>query len=167
MNPKKATACPTRIYRMRSSLRSVGIIFAIVGLLLWVTMWAQTIQGTREVRVLDLVFPVLLTIISLVFAIRAHQTGLRISETMVEVQTILHHRVLPIHAIRGRRIYLDRGESSDVWHFVLEAGESRYSSLDIEDLYSFGEPFPAWFNSLCDLDEADRFRPQASNFGLV
>jgi hypothetical protein len=167
MNPIKATACPTRIFRMRSSLRSVGIIFATVGLLLWVAIWAQTFRGTRAVRTLDLVFPVLFTAISLVFAMRAHRTDFRISETKIELQTILRRRVLPVHVIRGRRIYLGRSESSDVWHLVLESGDSRYPSLDIEDLYDFDEPFRAWIHSLRDLDEIDKSRPKNPNFGMV
>lgn len=156
MTISKATACPTRIYRMRSSLRTVGVIFATVGLLLWVAIWAQTFRGTREVRLLDLVFPVLLTAVSLVFAIRAHRTDFRISETTIELRGILSHRILPIHAIRGRRIYLARGDtgSSGVWHLVLESGDSRYPTLDIEDLYNFDEPFRDWFHYLRDLDEA-------------
>lgn len=159
MNPMKATACPTRIYRMRSSLRSVGIMFATVGLLLWVAIWTQTIQGIRAVSILDLVFPVLFTAISLVFAIRAHRTDFRILETRIELQTILRRWVLPVHLIRGRRIYLDRGESSDVWHLVLESGDSRYPSLDIEGFYNFDEPFRAWFNTLPDLDETENSQP--------
>ena len=156
MNSIKVTACPTRIDRMRSSLRSVGIIFTTVGLLLWGATWTQTIRGTREVNMLDLVFPVLLTAVSLFFALRAHRIGLRISETEIELQTILHHWVLPIDAIRGRRIYLgwSGAASSDVWHLVLESGDPRYPSLDIEDLYNFDQPFRDWFHYLRDRGEA-------------
>lgn len=167
MNRMMATACPTRIYRMRSSLRSVGIIFATLGFLLWVVIWVQTIRGTRAVRTLDLVFPVLFTAVSLVFAIRAHRTDFRISETKIELQTFRRRRVLPIHVIRGRRIYLGRGESSDVWHLVLESGDSRYPSLDVEGLYNFDEPFRDWFHALPDLDLDDKSRPKASTFGLI
>jgi len=149
-----ATACPTGVYRKRSSQHGVGIIFTTAGLLLWGAIWAQAIRGTREVRVLDMMFPVLFSAVCLYLTVRAHCAEVRTSETAIEVKTLLRNRVLPIQAIRGRRSYVDRrDESPDVWHLELVSADERYPSLDIEDLYNFDESFRAWFYSLPDLDE--------------
>jgi len=149
-----ATACPTRVYRKRRSQHGVGIIFVTTGLLLWVAIWTQAIRGTREARMLDMIFPVLFTAVSLVLTIRAHRADVRTSETAIKVQTLVHHWILPIQIIRGRRTYVERDEESlDVRHLVLVSDDDRFPSLDIEDLYNFDEPFRAWFYSLPDLDE--------------
>ena len=75
MTKVKAQACTTSVYRMEASKRNVGIIFLTLGLMLWVAIWAQTIQGTRQASVVDMTFPVLLTATSLAFTMRVRRTG--------------------------------------------------------------------------------------------
>lgn len=71
----KVPARPARVDCMASSQRNVGMIFSAMGFLLWVALWAQTIQGTRAASLLDVTFPVLFTAISLAFTTRKQPTS--------------------------------------------------------------------------------------------
>ncbi len=63
----------TKVTARLTPQRNVGIIFSTLGFLLWVAIWAQTMQGTRAASVLDMTSPVLLTAISLAFTIRRYR----------------------------------------------------------------------------------------------
>ncbi|KAA6456622.1 hypothetical protein DYQ86_24460 [Acidobacteria bacterium AB60] len=169
MTTTNAGVCPTRVYRKRSAQRTVGLIFVAAGLLLWVAIWGQVIRGTREGRVLDLLFPVVFTALCLLFTYRAHQADVRTTDGSIVMHTILRRHILPFHAIQGRRTYVDRGDGDypDVWHFVLESSDERYPSLDIEDVYDFDPTFRGWFYSLPDLDEEERWHGRLTTLGRV
>ena len=159
----------SRVYRMRPWQHIIGIVFLVFGLAFGIAVWSQVLTGQKEAIFLEMMVPVLFTAVAVLILHRASQNYVQVSESAVVLRTLSAHRILPIHLIRGRRIYIDPGdgESPDIRHLVLESDDDRYQTLDIEDLYSFGEPFRTWFHSLRDLDEADKSGPKTSNFGLV
>jgi hypothetical protein len=156
-------------YRMKSSERFVAVVLLSVGLLFTTGIWGAVLTGARDPKFLEMMFPIGFSLVAAIFTWRAFRNSVRFSDHAVELRSLSGVYVLPLDKIKGRRRYLNRGDenSPDVWHLVLEANDDRYPKLDIEELYRFDELFYTWFNALPDLDEIDRTRPKASNFGLV
>jgi hypothetical protein len=158
-----------RIYRMKTSQRVVSIVLLVVGLLSTVGIWWSELTGAREPKFLEMMFPIVISLLTAVFTLRSFQNTVRLSEDALEFRGLSGTRVLPLNKIKGRRRYLCRGDedSPSVWHLVFEPNDDRYTKIDLEELYLFDETFYTWFNALPDLDEIDKSNPRVSNFGLV
>ena len=158
-----------RVYKMRSSQRFVGIIFLITGLLLGAALLGAALSGLRDATFLEIMFPVVFVLGGGLFTARAFHNSVRLSEQVIELRSLRGSRILPFDKIKGRRRYLSRGgdDGPDVSHIVIESKDDRFPMLDIEEVYGFDGRFYAWFTSLPDPDELDKYRPKVSNFGLV
>jgi hypothetical protein len=154
---------------MKTSERVVSIVLLVAGLLLTVGIWCSVLTGAREPKFLEMMFPLVFSLVAAVFTLRSFQNTVRLSQDGLEFRGPSGTCVLPLDKIKGRRRYLRRGgvNTPDVWHLVLEPNDDRYTRIDLEELYRFDEIFYTWFNALPDLDEIDKANLKASNFGLV
>lgn len=157
-----------RIYRMKSSQRIGSVILLLFGLVFTSGVWGSILFGSREPKLLDMMFPIAYSLVAAIFTWRSFKNRVRLSKETVELHSLSGTRVLPISSIKCRRRYLSRGDtnSPDVWHLVLESEDDRYPKIDLEELYRFDEQFYRWFNALPDLDEIDKTRPKTSKFRL-
>ena len=169
MNIPKASDQITRVYRMKSWQRFVGIVLLVFGLLFGFVIWGGVISGARDANFLELMFPVAFSLLAGIFTFRAYRNSVRLTERSIERCSFSGNTVLPFDKIRGRRRYLAGGDenSPSVWHLVFEPNDDRFGKIDIEELYRFDDSFYQWFNGLPDLDELDKARSRTSNFGLV
>jgi hypothetical protein len=158
----------THVYRMKARQHIVGLAVLVIGVPL-ASVLTERLFDAGAPRFFKVVAPVVYALGGILLTIRAFGTSVRLSDTEIELRTWTGSIVLPLNRIEGRRRYLDKGDehSPSVWHLVLQPNDDRFPKLDIEELYRFDDFFYRWFNSLPDLDEADKRRPKTSNFGLI
>ena len=133
-------------------------------------MWTRTLAGKLESTFTDLFVPIVLLMAGVFFIYVSFTNYVALSPSKIEYRSPFRRDELPIEKIRGRKRYLDRGgyEMPSEWRLKIESDDDRYSSLDFQEGYfRFDAAFFDWFKSLPDLDELDKTRPKASNFGLV
>jgi hypothetical protein len=154
---------------MKSGQRLVGIVMLAAGLFFGIAIWGGVLTGARDTNFLELMFPILFSLMAGMFTFRAFRNSVRLTEKSIELCGLSGNTALPFDKIRGRRRYLDKGDenSPSVWHRVLEPNDDRFKKIDIEELYRFDDLFYQWFHTLPDLDELDKTRFKTSNFGLV
>jgi hypothetical protein len=150
----------TRVYRMKSSQRIASLAVLSGGVFFWVAIWGAVLTERRDGKFLEMMSPIIITLVAALFTIRAFRNAICLSESSIELRSFSGTRSLPFDKIKGRRRYLARGDedSPDEWHLVLETDDDRYPELDIEELYQFDDFFYAWLSALPDLDEIERNR---------
>jgi len=159
-----------RVYRQKSLRRVLAIVFTAIGLLASLAVWTQTLTGQREATYKDLLVPVALFFIGVLFLYISYTSYVALSPSEVQYRSALRLLTLPLDKIRGRRRYLDDGgaEEASEWRLRIESDDDRYPSLDFqESYYRFDTEFFEWFKSLPDLDELDKLKLKTSNFGLA
>jgi hypothetical protein len=159
----------TRVYRMNAYQRIFSLIFSGFSVVLLMAAWYGVLSGARKPQVVEMVVPVILLIGGVLFSIRAFRNSVCLSDSSIELKSIVGNSVLLLDKIKGRRRYLDPGvaDSPSIWHLVIEPNDDRFPKIDLQETYKFDDFFYQWFNALPDLDESDKAKPKPSNFGLV
>ena len=103
VNEQEESNQRTRVYRMKSGQRFVGIVLLTVGLFFGVAIWGGVITGVREPNFLEMMFPIVLSLIAGVFTVRTFRNSVHLSETAIELRSISGHKQLPFDKIKGRR----------------------------------------------------------------
>jgi len=135
-----------------------------------VAFWGGAVSGTREATLTELFVPIAFLTIGGFFTARAFKNYIELSQAEISKQSIFGRSTLPIHKIRGRRRYLDKGgyETPSVWNLKIEPNDDRFPTIEFEEsYYTLDDYFYAWFNALPDLDASDKQSPKTSNFGLA
>jgi len=169
MTDTHLAAYPRRVYRVKTSVRFVGLALVIAGIFFLIVTCYQAISGIQKLTLLEMFFLVFYLSFASVFTVGAFSNWVSLTEADFEVRELTVKKILPVNRIKGRRRYWESGDGDGpgVWHLVLEPNDDRFPKIDIEDNYSFDDHFYQWFNSLPDLDGPDKLKFGTSNFGLV
>ncbi len=98
-----------RIYRMKTSQRVVSIVLLVVGLLLTVGIWWSVLTGEREPKFLEMMFPIVFSLLGAIFTLSSFQNMVRLSEDVLEFRGSFGTRVLPLDKIKGSKALPQQG----------------------------------------------------------
>lgn len=153
-----------RVYRMRLWWRCFTVAYLASGLIFLGSVIGRAFTGAKPPTFGDIAGSTFLSLVALGLVGHALTSALSFGDDSVELGSVFRSRSLPLSAIRGRREYVSQGTRSRTRYIKLESDDDRFPSLDIaKSYYTFDQRFWAWFNSLRDVDAADK----GSNFGLV
>lgn len=169
MNDSKSSDGASRVYRMNASQRVFGLIFSGFSAIALVGIWSQVLSGKLDLNLVNVMLPLVFVIVGVLLTTRAFRNSISLTSNSVKLKSLTGNAILPFELIKGRRRYLDKGDSDSpsVWHLVLESNDDRFPRIDIQETYKFDDHFYRWFYALPDLDVLDNTRPKPSNFGLV
>lgn len=158
-----------RVYQMSWLFRGFALAFLIFGFLLFVTFLRGILTGEADPNITKTMIAIVLPIVGLFTAAHAFVSRVVFTNDALQRVTLIGRRTVPLNLIRGRREYVVNGDDPP--------GSTRYVRLELNNgdksidlgkkLYNFDHQFWAWYNSLPDLDAADKVPHKDSGFGLV
>lgn len=163
-------AAPTgRIYRMSWAFRGFALFFLAFTSVCFVGMLRSILGGTTDPSLVNMLCASMLPIAGLLMTAHAFVSRLTFTSDALKRITLIRERAVTLESIRGRREYVVSGGDPP--------GATRYVRLELNNgdppvdlgktLYKFDEAFWAWFESLPDLDAAEKVLHKDSGFGLV
>lgn len=72
-----------RVYRMKSSQRFVATVLLIVGFFFSVGIWGGVLTGIRDAKFLELMFPIVFTLVAATFTVRAFRNAIYFSDNAI------------------------------------------------------------------------------------
>jgi hypothetical protein len=147
-----------RVYRRNSAERVFACVWTAASLAFSLGFWYQIIAGTRTATLLSIVGSFTFVLFGVLLTVSSFKKSISLTGDAIQYQSVTATLVLPYERIKGRRKYLDKGDSEGgpVTHLVVVSNDDNYPKLDFEEAYEFDYFFYCWFDALPDLDESDK-----------
>ena len=158
---------PGSIYRVSGPSKIVGLVLIAAGVFFFFANWIAPLLDMNEAKPWQMVFSAVFLLFGLLWTIFAYKSSITFTLDSVEYRDLIKTQQLPLFAIRGRRERVVRSEDGDAHYLKLVTDDDRFRSIEFQKIFAFDDIFYGWFNSLRDLDAADKIKHKDSNFGLV
>lgn len=148
-----------RVYRMALWFRVFALFFVAFGFLFVIASVRELPSTQVDVKPMNAVVGIVFFAVGIGLTVHAFTATIRFTQDTIELRSIVARTVLPLNAICGRREYVVRGnaESGSTRYLRLEPNDDRLAAIDFsKNGYNLDDAFYDWFNSLTDLDAADK-----------
>ncbi len=155
-----------RVYQMSRVFRGFALFFLTFGFLFSVRFLEDILTGETNPNIATTMIAIVFPIVGLFMAAYAFVSRVVFADDALQRVTLIGRRTVPLNLIRGRREYVANGgdppSSTRYVRLELNNGDK---PIDLgKKLYNFDDQFWNWYNSLPDLDEADKVRHKDSGF---
>jgi hypothetical protein len=161
------TAAPfPAVYRVKGIVRTAALALLALGLIVSAGIVSRVKLGLAEPSAETALITSLAVLSSVIFALHAFTSSLRITCDTIEKRNLLTIVSLSFSEIRGRRQIVPRGDENNVRFYVIVPTHRSLPTIRFAEHHEFDDAFYDWFLSLPDLDAQKKTvtQPKATEY---
>ena len=146
------TAPFSAVYRVKGIVRSAALALLATGLIFSAGIVSRIKLGLDEPSAETALITSLVVLCTVIFALHAFTSSVRITGDGIERRYLLTIVSLPFNEIRGRRQIVPRGDRANFRFYIIVPTHRSLPTIKFGEYHEFDDAFYDWFFSLPDLD---------------